>query len=112
VSLAPGKGGLDPSVGVDLTYWVDDEGFSKKMVRGLVQPKPTPIWIDGLMILKDERGRERLVANYLVVDFGHGLVVWNEDKQEFGPLSTYPEDEPLHPRGQPIRVADRDGDWL
>ncbi len=30
-SELPGRGGLDPSVGVDLTYFVDDKGFSKPM---------------------------------------------------------------------------------
>ena len=35
-SELPGHGGLDPSVGVDLTYFVDDSGFSKPMCP---QPK-------------------------------------------------------------------------
>ena len=30
-SQLPGRGGLDPSVGVDLTYYVDGSGFSKHM---------------------------------------------------------------------------------
>ncbi len=34
-SELPGKGGLEPSVGIDLTYFVDAEGFSRPML-----PKP------------------------------------------------------------------------
>src|SRR5205823_1225182 len=30
-SLLPGKGGLDPSKGVNLAYWVDKKGFSRAM---------------------------------------------------------------------------------
>ncbi len=113
-SELPGKGGLDPSVGVDLKYWVDAEGFSRGMVRGLDAP-PGPIWIFALMILKDESGTERLVADYVVVKtlgvtLQRGLCVWDEAKEQFGPLSTYPIDEPLHPGGQPIRIRDEDGE--
>jgi hypothetical protein len=58
-SQLPGRGGLDPDSGVDLTYFVDDRGFSRAM---LPLPRPGLVWIEGLFTVKDDSGRERLVA--------------------------------------------------
>jgi hypothetical protein len=107
-SQLPGKGGLDPSVGVNLKYWVDKDGFSKKMVQGVKKEGPT--WISGLMVLKDPTGVERMVADYVTVKslaeaLERGLVVWDEKHEQFGPLTTYPIDERLHPNAQPLRVS-------
>lgn len=54
-SQLPGKGGLEPGVGVNLTYFVDANGFSRKM---LPLPRPGLVWIEGLFTVKDEQGRE------------------------------------------------------
>ncbi|HEY6169232.1 MAG TPA: hypothetical protein VI454_14410, partial [Verrucomicrobiae bacterium] len=105
-SELPGKGGLDPSVGVNLTYFTDAEGFSKRMVPF---PEPGPIWIDGLVTVSDETGRERLVAHYSrMKDLGHrlehGLVMFNDDKSEFEKLVQFdPKDEWRCPRAHSVR---------
>jgi hypothetical protein len=114
-SPLPGPGGLDPSVGVDLAYWTDDEGFSRKMVD-LKDPEG-PVWIFALMLIRDEKGVERLLADVVVVrklgeTVRRGLVVWDETKERFTGLTTYDVDEPLHPAGQPIRIPHDDGDRL
>ena len=81
----PGQGGLDPSVGVDLEYLVDEKGFSRPTAKlkrhGLV-------WLDGLMTARDNEGRERMVAKYaLMKDLGvaleRGLMVFNDEKESF-----------------------------
>lgn len=114
-SELPGHGGLDPSVGVNLHYWVDADGVNKKMVQGV--RKGGPIWIDGLMRVKDLAGKNRLVACYVVVKsltelLERGLVVWNPQTNQFGPLCRFKKDEVLHPSGQPIRIHQADGDWF
>ena len=43
----------------DLTYFVDDTGFSKKMCPDF---GPGLHWIEGLVTVPDESGRERLIA--------------------------------------------------
>ena len=48
-SELPGKGGLDPAVGVNLNYFVDEQGFSRPMLR---RTDGTPCWLDGLMTLR------------------------------------------------------------
>src|SRR5205807_5716851 len=57
-SEVPGRGGLDPSVGVNLTYFIDASGFSKPMCPDFGEGLQ---WIEGVMTVPDEKGRERLV---------------------------------------------------
>ncbi|MHC4146114.1 MAG: hypothetical protein ACYSUD_15190, partial [Planctomycetota bacterium] len=84
----PGRGGLDPSVGVNLEYFMDETGFSRPICRlkekGLV-------WLDGLLTVTDNNGAERMVAKYArMKDLGHayerGLVVFNDATNSFEPL--------------------------
>ena len=60
-SELPAHGGIDPSVGVDLTYFVDMNGFSKPMCPDASFGEGLK-WIEGLTTLRDETGRERLLA--------------------------------------------------
>ena len=88
VSDLPGKGGLDPSVGVDLEYYVDENGFSRKMSplkeSGLV-------WLDGLLTVRDHHGNERMVAKFARLKglgevLERGLMVFNDATETFEPL--------------------------
>lgn len=104
-SELPGKGGLDPSVGVDLTYWTDENGFSKKMIP-LPDPKG-PIWVGGVFTLGQGAG-EQLFTQYACIDHGgavteHGLAQFNDQKAEFEKVMTYTG--PLFVDGQPTRVS-------
>ncbi|HEY6563592.1 MAG TPA: hypothetical protein VIY86_03805, partial [Pirellulaceae bacterium] len=87
-SEQPGSGGLDPAVGVDLTYFTDRTGFSKPMIpvpaRGLR-------WIEGVFTVPDERGTDRLVArvaNHRDLGSVHGwhLMLFNDEKEVFEPF--------------------------
>jgi hypothetical protein len=103
-SELPGRGGLDPSVGVDLTYFVDRQGFSRKM---LPLPGPGMIWIDGLLTLKDPAGRERLLAHYSRMKdmderLEHGLAVFNDKTETFDRLVQLKLDARLFPGGQAV----------
>lgn len=106
-SELPGKGGLDPSMGIDLTYFVDEAGFSKPMV---LLGGPGMLWIDAVLTVKDGSGRERLVAHYrrmasLGEKLEHGLVVFNDRSQVFERLVQFDLDARLGPAGQPLRVT-------
>ncbi|MHC4094726.1 MAG: hypothetical protein ACYSU3_01585 [Planctomycetota bacterium] len=88
VSDLPERGGLDPAIGINLKYYVDENGFSKKMCplkeRGMV-------WLDGLLTVRDKQGRQRMVARFarmksLGEAYEHGLVVFNDATQLFEPL--------------------------
>jgi hypothetical protein len=86
VSELPGQGGLDPSAGVNLRYFTDADGFSRPMARLGVERGL--IWADAFAVVPDETGRERLVCHYAHMEslakmLGHGLAVYNDQREEF-----------------------------
>ena len=114
-SELPGRGGLDPSVGVDLDYFVDDdEGFSRPVFD---KEGDCPIWLDGLMVLKDDRGVERLVGKASVMKslretVARRLVVFNDEKKKFETLKDIPLDAPLYPESHTLRVEVDGVAWI
>jgi hypothetical protein len=88
VSDLPGRGGLDPVVGVNLEYYVDEDGFSRPLAR---LKEPGPVWLDGLLTVKDDQGQERMVAKFarhkdLGTMLEAGLVAFNDATQSFEPV--------------------------
>jgi hypothetical protein len=81
----PGRGGIDPGLGVDLTYFLDASGFSKGMCPNF---GPGLQWIEGVMTVPDETGNERLIARVssqkgLAPAYAWHLAVFNDDKELF-----------------------------
>jgi len=107
VSDLPGQGGLDPSVGVDLEYYVGADGFSRPVCplkeKGLV-------WLDGLLTVKDNDGRQRMVAKLArLKNLGEvlerGLVVFNDETESFEPIvRSNPDFLPYHDSGHALAV--------
>jgi hypothetical protein len=88
VSDLPEQGGLDPATGINLRYFVDENGFSKKMCplkeRGMV-------WADGLLTVKDNEGRQRMIVKFdRLINMSdireRGLLVFNDSTKTFEPL--------------------------
>ena len=94
-SEPPGAGGLDPSIGVNLTYFVDVHGFSKEMVP-LDRPGPPElVWIEGLLTVRDDKGVERLIATYtrqpgLAPPSERGVAVFDDAAKQFRVLAQLP----------------------
>lgn len=112
-SELPGRGGLDPAVGVDLTYWEDKDGFSRPTVPG----ESVPAWANAVTPLKDEAGVERLVAKVSLMKaltecVGRRLIVWDDEKAVFTKLKEIPLDAPLYPDGHPVPVEADGLAWL
>jgi hypothetical protein len=108
-SELPGHGGLDPSVGVDLSYFVDESGFSKPMCP---QPQGGMHWIESLFTVPDERGVERLVARMAnMPGLGNAtdyhLLVFNDEKEVFEPIRRWDVHDP-HASAHPF-LASVDG---
>ncbi len=104
-SELPGAGGLDPDVGVSLSYFTRENGFTKEM-----SPFSTtgPTWLDGLIVLKEQPGGERLYASYANVNTKmetqeRGLCVYNDEKDIFEKLAQFPLDAPIAPGGHPFK---------
>lgn len=107
-SKLPGQGGLDPSLGVDLTYFVDPRtGFAKPMAP-LDGRAPGPVWLEGLLTARDDAGRERLLAHFSRMQgfkpLQRGLVVYNDETGQFDPLLPVPLGAKLAPAGHPFRA--------
>ncbi len=105
----PDRGGLDPSAGVDLTYFVNESGFSKEMCPSSAIPGPGLKWIGGVMTVKDEKGMERLVAEYERVKNleaeERGLIIFNDQTESFDRLVQFDLKAPLYPAGRPFLVS-------
>lgn len=84
-SELPGRGGLDPSVGVDLNYFVGADGFAKAMCPDF---GPGLHWIEAVMTVRDAQGAERLVARVssqkgLMPAYAWHLAVFNDQNEVF-----------------------------
>jgi hypothetical protein len=106
-SELPSRGGLDPSLGVDLTYFADENGFSRPMCDW---DAPGMKWVSGLMEVKDPEGRDRLMGvceshKSLGEIYEQSLVVFNDEKARFERLHILPKDLPLKPDGEPFRAS-------
>ena len=111
-SIPPGLGGLDPDRGVDLEYFAGSDGFSRPM---LPLERPGLAWIEGLMIVRDPQGRERLVCTYTRTGKQkpveeRGVAVFDDDVRVFRVLAQHPPDRG-HRSSHPVRVVENGRAW-
>lgn len=102
-SKLPEQGGMDPAVGIDQEYIVDDQGFSKAMYDNDVPG--TVIWMHGFFTLRDPIGKQKALTHFSVreglgKEHRGGIAVFNEAKELFEPVRDFPADAKLYPRGQ------------
>jgi hypothetical protein len=117
VSERPGQGGLEPEVGVNLTYFLDDRGFARPTAP---MPGEGPTWISGLAVLRDRDGRERMFALYAKVRkvlevYERGLAEFNSKTQRFEKAVQFPGSASYHgeyPDGHPFLYRDRGVQYL
>lgn len=106
--------GLDPSQGIDLEYFVNADGFTRKMCP---MPGTDVVWLDGLIVVPDEVGREQMVAHYtrrkgMTEAYEHGIVVFDEKTQTFANPTVFdPKDQRRCPHGHAFRVREQDTDY-
>ncbi len=113
-SKLPGQGGLDPDVGVDLSYYVDAGGFARPTAQ---LPGEGPTWIFGVVVLKGGDGRERMLGSYVKVRnlleaYEHGAVEFDEVEGRWIKRATWPEGAPVYPGGQPVVVDEGGERWI
>jgi hypothetical protein len=103
-SRLPNDGGLDPAVGVNLEYFIGEDGFAKATCK---MPGDGPTWIGGLTVLKDNKGRERMFCGYVKVRnllevYERGIAEFDNELREFVQRQTFDKDVPLFPDGHPL----------
>lgn len=89
----PGRGGLDPEVGVDLGYFVGDHGFARPTAP---IPGDGPTWLSGLVVLRDRDGKERMFANYAKIRkmlevYQQGLAEFRPETNRFEKVAQFPD---------------------
>jgi hypothetical protein len=105
-SALPAELNLDR--GIDYTYFVNPKnGFAKHMIT--VQSKESlPVWIDGVIVVPDKAGKPHMLCRFVrtknlkVVE--QGLAEYNDSKEQFEQISTFPLDAPMAPGGRPMRA--------
>ena len=111
VSRLPSDGGLDPMVGVDLDYFLDETGFAKPTAK---LPGPGPTWLGGLTVLRDTDGNERMFAGYAKIKppletYERGLVEWIEKAEVFRKVAAFDVLPPIYPTGHTFQHEGIDG---
>lgn len=107
-SLEPGA--LDPSIGFDLTYFTNRDGFVRPMAP---VPGEGVVWLSGLVVLGDHAGNEQMLAWFqrrrgLGAVLENGFVAYDNEKEVFGKLRAEALDPPLFPTGYPFVITNED----
>jgi hypothetical protein len=110
-SELPDKGGLEPEKGVDLNYFVGESGFAKSMAP---LESPGPVWVGGIVVLRDKANRERMFAYYDKIrgtadsfsSAERGLVEYNDQSNTFRHAVTFPMQGPFPGGGHPLAYKD------
>jgi hypothetical protein len=100
----PRDGGLDPELGIDLEYFVDEQGFAKATAR---MPGDGPTWITALASLRDGDAAPRMFAAYVKVKpplevYARGLAEFDDQAQEFRQIAQFDMESPLFPEGHTL----------
>ncbi|MBX3415925.1 MAG: hypothetical protein KF708_24805 [Pirellulales bacterium] len=100
-SVLPANGGLRPAVGIDLQYFVGEDGFARPTAQ---LPGEGPTWIGSLTVLKSEDGSEQMFAHYVKVRkflevYEWGLVRFNDETNTFDKVVAFALDGPVQPIG-------------
>jgi hypothetical protein len=104
-SQLPGSGGLDPSLGVNLNYFVNANGWAKEMMP---VPQSGLMWIDGVFTVRDADGQERLLARNarfqsLTEQDEQGLALFNDSTETFQRFQSYSLTAPIKPQGHSFK---------
>lgn len=99
----------DPASYIDLDYIKDENGFTKQVANF---PGKGPTWLDALVTVIDEGGRERLVASYVKIEppltvYERGLCEFDSEKEQFVPILKVPLKDKAFPEGHPFRHEGR-----
>jgi hypothetical protein len=106
----------DPSLGLQFEYLVGDSGVARAMGQTLA-PANLPSWLSSLISLPDADGSAQLFAVYGKprADLSlaaRGLARLEADQIFHATGVSYPAQDFVGPRGQPVRVHHREGEYV
>ncbi|WP_237225668.1 hypothetical protein [Rubinisphaera sp. JC750] len=100
--------------GLNFRYFTDEKGLARNSCE---MPGKGPTWIDGLTVLEDDAGNERMFAHFAKVrpsmeTYERGLVEFDDNTNRFRQVRKLQLDNPLHPLGHPVRVEEDGEDFI
>ncbi|WDQ15171.1 hypothetical protein [Rhodopirellula sp. P2] len=109
-ATSPSPQNMNADNGIPLKYFVrEPNGFAKELAR-VKQATSHPIWVDGMMVVRDEQGHERLVARYVAArkDFSvaqMGMMIYDDSEDVFIEHARLPlpTQSRLFPKDHPVR---------
>lgn len=110
----PGAGGLDPTQGVHLRYFTNEQ---EETLPLLAVPKGQHATIDGLTSVKDAIGAEHLLVHYAFLTADgtcaeHGIAEFN-DRHAFDRKVVLGDEYTWqHPKGHAVEVSDGEGTYI
>lgn len=112
-SPLPAKDVLPISQGINLDYFVRDDGFVKSVAK---MPGEGPTWLSSVTVFRDDNNVESMYATYFKIRdglhaFEWGLAKWNDIKNEFEQVKSFGAvpDGSRHQQGHTFRHTDPDG---
>ena len=113
-SQLPAKGGLDPHLGINLEYYLNEKGFAKETCK---MPGKGPTWLDCLMKIDREDKSSRLFGMYMKVEaplhvYERGIVEFNLTNAIWEHRMTFPDSQIVFPHGHPFKHHDADGEYF
>jgi hypothetical protein len=117
-SLVPGQGGLDPSQGVNLNYFVNATGPLAGSAKEMMPVSQSGLmWVDGLFTVRDPDGIERLMTHNarfqdLSTQLESGLALFNDSTQTFQRFQSYSLTAPITAQGHSFNVTQNGQDYI
>jgi hypothetical protein len=105
---------IDPSIGLDLKYFLGKDGFSRPMAP---MKGEGVVWLTGVVVVPDESGRERMLAYFqrrrgLGAVLEQGFVEYDDTGERFEKVATVAVNPSLLPTGHAFRVKQGGVDYL
>lgn len=112
----PSRGGLPPNEGINLDYFVGDDGFVRSMAPPQGRKPPRVTWLGALSVVPDADGTPTMFAAYAHVNahlqtLEHGLMRFAPTTERFNKALRVDLHAPM-PHGHPTLVHHADGDYL
>ena len=113
-SPLPSAAEINADRGFNFRYFTDEKGLARNTCE---MPGQGPIWIDGLTVLEDDAGNERMFAHFAKVrpsmeTYERGLVEFDDNTNRFRQVRKLQLDNPLHPLGHPVRIEEDGEDYI
>ena len=103
-SELPGRGDLSPDKGINLSYFVGDDGFARATCQ---IDGEGPTWLTAVAVVPDRTGREVLLGAYQKIKpplaiYRRGICRWNDAEEAFEHVADVPLDAPVIPFGHAL----------